>query len=199
VHLRKLKTKNIDEKTVMKLIKSIIDFLIFNWTKSYKIKIPVSDFLSDLKKVEYKKRNIEGEITDSGFQLFFISDFALKFPTKIPFIEIKGELKKHDDFSRLKIRTSIQPFAKYIFVFGVIIVLTIFFLDKYTDFDFGDFTNSNFRDFSKSDLLLIFPFFVYGFLMLNFIIESVSCKDYFSRLILEFEKKREKTTPQQKI
>ena len=70
----------------MKFTISIIDFLIFNWTKSYKIKIPVSDFLSDLKKVEHKKRNIEGEITNSSFDLFFISDFALKFPTKLPLL-----------------------------------------------------------------------------------------------------------------
>ena len=175
----------------MKLIKSIIDFLIFNWTKSYKITIPTSEFLSDLKKVENKKRNIEGVITDSGFELFFISDFALKFPTKIPLLQIKGELKKQEDFSQLKIRTSIQIFAKYIFLFAVIIVLTFFFLDKYTDSDFGDFSNSN--------LPLIFPIFAYGFLMLNFITESVSCKDYFSRLIVELEKKRIKTTPQQKI
>ena len=165
----------------MIFIKSIIDFLIFNWTKSYKIKIPVSDFLSDLKKVEYKKRNIEGEITNSSFELFFISDFALNFPTQIPLLHIKGKLEKKDDFSQLKIRTSIQSFAKYIFLIGVIIVLTIFSLDKYTDSDFGNISDSN--------LLLIFPFFVYGFLMLIFILESVSCKDYFSRLIKELEKK----------
>ena len=166
----------------MKLIKSIIDFLVFNWTRNYKITFPISEFLSDLKKVEYKKKNIEGEITNSSFDMFFISDFALKFPTKIPLLEIKGELKKQDNFSQLRIRTSIQGFAKFIFIFTVIIVLTIFFLDKYTDSDFGDFSESN--------LPLIFPIFVYGFLMLNFIIESVSCKDYFSRLIVELEKKR---------
>ncbi len=175
----------------MKLIKSIIDFLIFSWTKSYKIKIPVSDFLSDLKKVEYKKRNIEGEITDSSFELFFISDFALNFPTKMPLLQIKGKLEKKEGFSQLIIRTSILGFAKYLFLFAVIIVLTIFSLDKYTDSEFGNISDSN--------LPLIFPFFVYGFLMLTFIIESVSCKDYFARLIDYLEKKRIKTTPQQKI
>jgi len=175
----------------MKLIKSIIDFLIFNWTKSYKIKIQVSDFLSDLKKVEYKKRNIEGEITDSSFELFFISDFALNFPTKMPLLQIKGKLEKKEDFTQLRIRTSILGFVKYLFLFAVIIVLTIFFLAKYTDSEFGAISSSN--------LSLIFPFFVYGFLMLIFIIESVSCNDYFTRLIAELEKKRIKTTPQQKI
>jgi len=175
----------------MKFTISIIDFLIFNWTKSYKIKISVSDFLSDLKKVEYKKRNIEGEITNSSFDLFFISDFALKFPTKLPLLELKGELSKQENYWRLKIRTSIQPIAKYIFLFAVIIVLAIFLLDKYTVSKFGNISDSN--------LPLVFPLFVYGFLMLNFIIESLSCKVYFDRLIVELENKRIKTTPQQKI
>lgn len=166
----------------MKIIKSIIDFLTFNWTKNYKITIPILEFLTDLKSIEYKERNLEGEITDSSFELFYISDFALKFPTKIPFLEIKGKLKKQEKVNQLKIRVSIQPFVKYIFIIAVVIVLTFFFIDKYSASDFGNFSNSN--------LPLILPIFAYGFLMLNFITESVSCKDYFSRLIVRFEKNK---------
>ena len=118
-HSKKRKSKNIDLKSYMKLIKSVMDFLIFNWTKSYKITIPVSDFVYGLENAEYKKRNIEGEISESSFELFFISDLALNFPTKIPLLQIKGEIERNKNFSQLRIMTSIQGFVKFIFLIAV--------------------------------------------------------------------------------
>jgi len=165
-----------------KNIKTILKFFLFRWEKTYKMNLTASEFLFGLEKAENKKRNIEGVISGSVFELLYVSNFAFNFPVQFPLLKVNGEITEDDNTTRLKIKAFVLPFVLIFLSLTAIFALIFFFLNNSK--------NSGAGGFSDSGLPLVFPLFGYGFLLFTFIIESVSCKDYFSRLICELERKK---------
>lgn len=164
----------------MKKIKSILNLLIFRRNVDYETHLSEAQLLVGLKQSSRGKRNIEGKILKDGFELFFTSDIALIFPTQLPLLEIKGKIKKNGlkTVLRVKIRLSVIP--KFIFPFGIGVLVLFYLLEKYTNNDFGGISDSIFPLFSIP--------FAYGFLQFKYLMESERCKSFFGSLIHEIEK-----------
>ena len=99
-----------------------------------------------------------------GLTCFFISNFALNLHTKLPLVDIKGKTSINGLKTGLKIKIRLSIIPKFIFPFALGSIVLFYFLDKYTDSDFGGISDSTFP-------LLSIPF-VYVFSLTMYLIES---------------------------
>lgn len=165
----------------MKKLFAFFRFLTFRWKKIYRLNIPTNEFLQDLNKSQRRVRNIEGKINTKRIDIFYLSDFALMLPAKLPLLQVKGKPVSEGYKSAIIIRVSVIPAILAVFAIAVLIVAAFAIFDKEAVV-FGLEKRFYFP--------LLFALFIYVFLLIIFIIESVNCKDDFSHYIKQIENKR---------
>jgi hypothetical protein len=158
----------------MYIIRKIFGFFIFYWKNDYDYIVTDEFLIDNLRNIEKEKSNIEGEVYKNSFDVVFISNFALSFPTKLPFISVKGKLIRKGGTPKLRLSVNMISFVRFFYFFSALIILGFYFADKYYDSAFGHISDSR--------LPLFAPIFIYIGLMLAFIIESVACNNYFNGL-----------------
>jgi len=153
---------------------------LFQKEIKYELKIKNDEFLVLLNRhLKIKKNNyrIGGKVTNNGFDLFYLSEFLSFSPTNLPFIDISGIFQ--NKYLLIKIGIGVIPI--FLFIASNIIMITLYFLDKYTNMLSGNFSETLLP-------LLTFPFF-YIFFQFIYNIERESFQTYFRKLIIEFENK----------
>ena len=149
----------------------ILIALLFQKEIKYELKIKNDEFLVLLNRhLKIKKNNyrIGGKVTNNGFDLFYLSEFLSFSPTNLPFIDISGIFQ--NKYLLIKIGIGVIPI--FLFIASNIIMITLYFLDKYTNMLSGNFSETLLP-------LLTFPFFI------SFFSLFITLKEKVFKLILE--------------
>ena len=164
----------------MKIIKQILNFLIFRRILIHITRIPELELLKQLNLYTKNNGDFEGEVTKDGFKLFYISGYVKKATINLPLVDISGVTTRENKQTKLsaKITLNIIPKVLFFAAFGLIILL--YFLDKYTESDFGGISDTTIP-------LYTLPFGCL-FLILRYYFESESCKNQFQNMIETIEK-----------
>ncbi len=158
----------------MKAIINLSNFFALRRIVYYETYLSEESLLLGINRYIEKNQNIDGEIYADGFELHYISDFLLAFPTKLPFIEIKGKTKMVAKVTVLRMKTSLNSIMKIFYTIGIGSIILFYLLDKYSGTDYGGISDSILP-------LMVIPL-GYGMSLIGFLLESGSCSDDFERM-----------------
>lgn len=157
-------------------MKKFLQILLLSRTYTLTCSQKEDEFIAGLKKYA-KSSKLSGRFSKSKMNVIFMAGLVKWWA--LPAISIKGFTKTIDEKSQLFLKMRLSLFMGFFLVGGPLVVLVIYFLELFGEFDFGGI--------SDSPLILIFPVAVYFILILMFLSFSASCKGYFDELINKIE------------
>lgn len=159
----------------LKPIVKILNLFVFRRIVYYKTQLTEESILLGIEQFTQTNRNIEGEVYTNGFELHYISDFFLSFPTKLPMIEIIGKTKTVEQTTILKIKISLNSIMKIIYAIAAISIITFYLLENSSGADFGGIGDS-------AAPLMVVPI-GYVLLLITYLFESKACSHDVERMI----------------
>jgi hypothetical protein len=159
----------------MKFLKEIFNLLIFRCENNYIVNCSKEIFISELKTLLKKKKNIEGKITNAEFDILYDSDYK-----GLWLIEIKGNFVHKNDNLILHTRTIFSPLILF-----MILILELFFLSA---FIFDKLLKIKIIKDCDSAIYIIVIVFFYSVFMVNYLIGLHKSKAYLARLINSLNK-----------
>ena len=167
----------------MSVLKSILNFFIFRRIVIFRTTLSEDILLKGIQKCTRHSKNTEGKMVDHGFEMFYLSDFLLFFPAKLPVVDVDGLSSTDSDNVRLTLTIKINILQRIILGITIPCFVICFLLDKYTQTDLGGISDSSFT-------LLVIPF-LYFTILIPFLIETDSCINYFKSMIRTIERHNE--------
>ncbi|MBN2728393.1 MAG: hypothetical protein JXR53_04135 [Bacteroidales bacterium] len=157
-------------------MKKFLQILLLSRTYTLTCSQKENEFITGLKKFS-KASKLSGRFSKSKMNVIFMVGLAKWMP--LPAISIKGFVESTDNKTILHLKMRVSLFIGFFLIGGPLVVLAIYFLELFGEFDFGGISNS--------PLILIFPVATYLILILLFLAFSASCKWYFDELIYKIE------------